>query len=462
MDSDDIDDDDHPWSCRVSYKNTIITMAWGFLFIFAAFNTTQTIVSTALQRFHGTVTGLTYDLGSASLMIIYVTTCPSLLLVPDLVHRYGAVWGLVVGGVTYAVYIASLAYAWEPAVAAASCAVGFGQALIWVSQGVVLTSNSDEATRGRDAGCFWGIYSCSGIVGPAVGYLIYRGTAVHGFFLFAAVCTLVGTFIFRSLLRPEYRPLLLWPGPTDENRAAVEEPLVPLSGKHHHTPRLGGEGGGAQRAAAAAATTNWTRDKTAVLLKLTPFMFFVGSSDAFVMSTFPLIFAPARDQEAAVFLVFFGWGLAETLGGLGLSRFSDTIGRRALVYLGASMYLIALALSWLLIENPGGDGNISALRSRLGPVWCHVSWLSFVAGALFGLSDALSNTQAFALIGDHFADATLSVDAYAAYQLFQAIGMAAGFALSVITATSTRQDRHLIFGAQLATIVASVAGIALL
>lgn len=51
--------------------------------------------------------------------------------------------------------------------------------------------------------------------------------------------------------------------------------------------------------------------------------------------SFPLIFAPSSEQEGAVFLVFLAWGFAETIGALFLSKFSDTIGRRALVYVGA-------------------------------------------------------------------------------------------------------------------------------
>ena len=57
-------------SCR------IVIMGWGFLFVFMAFNTTQTILSTVLQHYVGSVSHVEYDLGMASLMIMYVTTCP--------------------------------------------------------------------------------------------------------------------------------------------------------------------------------------------------------------------------------------------------------------------------------------------------------------------------------------------------------------------------------------------------
>ena len=166
----------------------------------------------------------------ASLMVIYISTCPALFAVPFVIRRCGAVGTMMIGGLCYAVYIISLIYVYEPTVLLASVVVGFGQAAIWVSQGVVLTQSSDDRHRGEDAGLFWGIYSASGIVGPAfgaffaarakhalrlarkekesgknsrsfAGYVVYKGMNVRGFFLFASVCTLIGVFVFHYLHR---------------------------------------------------------------------------------------------------------------------------------------------------------------------------------------------------------------------------------------------------------------------
>ena len=85
-------------SCR------IVIMGWGFLFVFMAFNTTQTILSTVLQHYVGSVSHVEYDLGMASLMIMYVTTCPSLYLIPAVIRNLGAVVTMMLGGLCYAVY----------------------------------------------------------------------------------------------------------------------------------------------------------------------------------------------------------------------------------------------------------------------------------------------------------------------------------------------------------------------
>lgn len=198
-----------------------------------------------------------------------------------------------------------------------------------------------------------------------------------------------------------------------------------------------------------------------MLARLAPFMFFIGSSDGFINGAFPIIFAPTASQEGAVFLVFLGWGLMETFGALILSRFSDTVGRQKMIILAVSFYIGAIVICYLLISVPKGDGDQTELQKYLGPVWFDVSWLAFVGGALFGLSDALNNTQAFALLGDHFATPPLNVDAFAAFQLLQAVGMAFGFGIPLLVSTEWK-NRWMIFGIQAATLVASVAGIATL
>ena len=87
-----------------------------------------------------------------------------------------------------------------------------------------------------------------------------------------------------------------------------------------------------------------------------------------------------------------------------------------------------------------------------------MSWLAFVAGALFGLADSLNNTTAFAIVGDHFSEAPLDVDAYAAYQFLQAAGMTFGYGLPLFFATDWAH-RWTIFGVQFFTLLCSALGV---
>ena len=499
-----------------SKKNkSIVLMAIGFFFTFAAFNTTQTILSTVLEKYHGSVSGLTYDLGSVSLMVIYVSTCASLRYVPRFVEKRGPVATLTAAGLCYALYITSLIFMWEPLVFLASVIVGFGQAAIWVAQGVVLTASSREDQRGADAGHFWGIYSCSGILGPAVGFFVYEGVDTRGFFLFALGCTLVGANVFRALdsfsegkayyeptwllsppePRKDYFPSEKLPltgfgdlefegssdAPSEEDEEEDEEEddddandsdefddddqstnccqswwekifcCLPFERRTRTRTR--------RRRCHCCSGNNkkkWTSEKRSRLLKMFPLMFFVGISDAFVNATFPLMFARKEKQEAAVFLVFVGWGAAETFGAVFFSRLSDRLGRKFLLFASALIYALALGVCALIVANPDGKDLGKTFTAFLDtPKLANVSWLAFFAGAAFGLADSLNNTQVFALLGDFFPEPSLSLDAYTAFQMLQSMGLAAGFALSLLTPLDWI-DLWYHIAIQLATLLASV------
>lgn len=59
------------------------------------------------------------------------------------------------------VYIASLIKIIPAVVYAASVVIGIGAALLWVAQGAFLTKCSDDETRGRNSGLFWGMFQLS-------------------------------------------------------------------------------------------------------------------------------------------------------------------------------------------------------------------------------------------------------------------------------------------------------------
>jgi len=444
-------------------------MSVGFLGVFMAFNTTQMVLSTALQHFHGSVSHMTYDLGSASLMTMYLSTMPSLWFIPRIIRRRGPVPVMIIGGLCYVFYITSLIWPWEPAVYLTSCLVGFGQAAIWVSQGVVLSSNSDEEQRGSDAGLFWGIYSASGITGPLIGFFVYQGASDTGFFLFSTMCASVGTAVFLRLLPTKtgggayYSSAVPVQQETflhDDEFLTERKPLVsPPKKKNTFSDDEEQDNTVLFSIIETYFPSGWTCDRVVILFKLLPFMFFVGISDAFINASFPLMFAQRNDQEAAVFLVFLGWGIMETFGALAFSRFSDTMGRNFLLCISAVIYLIGYTACILILF---ADGISDSLPSEIALVLrfdvYRVSWLAFIAGACFGLADTLNNTQAFAILGDHFPEARFSVDVYAIYQFLQALGMAIGFALSLLTPVSWLNSSILI-GVQLISLTASLLGI---
>eukprot|EP00617_Octactis_speculum_P004723 CAMPEP_0185781558 /NCGR_PEP_ID=MMETSP1174-20130828/102857_1 /TAXON_ID=35687 /ORGANISM="Dictyocha speculum, Strain CCMP1381" /LENGTH=151 /DNA_ID=CAMNT_0028471583 /DNA_START=199 /DNA_END=650 /DNA_ORIENTATION=+ len=114
-------------------------MGAGFLVLFAAYNTVQATDSTVLDDYTGDFTGITYDLGTVSLCILYATVCPSLLFAPMVIHRLGEGPTMVIGALLYTVYMVSLVHVYEIVVWVSSILVGFGAAILWVAQGVLIT-----------------------------------------------------------------------------------------------------------------------------------------------------------------------------------------------------------------------------------------------------------------------------------------------------------------------------------
>lgn len=112
------------------------------------------------------------------------------------------------------VYIASLVKIIVPLVYATSVVIGFGAAILWVAQGAFLTKCSDESTRGRNSGIFWGIFqlsgtsgynvrsNCSGIIGNFSAYFILDFNEPPSvLFLVLTVCGICGVIVL-LILRP--------------------------------------------------------------------------------------------------------------------------------------------------------------------------------------------------------------------------------------------------------------------
>ena len=76
--------------------------------------------------------------------------------------------------------------------------VGFGAALLWVSQGEYVSSCASEETKGFYFGHFWALYMSAQIFGNLIGALLIRQTSGIWFFLIMGIIMMfpVVGFIF--------------------------------------------------------------------------------------------------------------------------------------------------------------------------------------------------------------------------------------------------------------------------
>jgi len=74
-----------------------------------------------------------------SLALLYAAFSTSLFVVPRLIDRFGARRTIFIGSSTYVIFICTLIHVISPVFLAASAVNGVGGALLWTSQGNLLT-----------------------------------------------------------------------------------------------------------------------------------------------------------------------------------------------------------------------------------------------------------------------------------------------------------------------------------
>jgi len=346
----------------------VIVMGLGFMMLFTAYNTTQNFATKLLgDEGFG-------NLGFYSLALLYIVVSVSVFFSPVIVPKTGERLAMWMGAICYIVYIASLVKIIPSVVYAASTVVGFGASILWVAQGAFLTKCSEESTRGRNSGIFWGLFQISGIVGNLGAYGILENNEPPSFlFIILSGCGGVGVLIL-LFLRPIVADL-------EENR--VRSPWWLFKQSFNMFGR---------------------RD---IILMLV-LMFFSGFELSYFSGEFPLLMDPKL--IGVVMTVF---GAAEVIGGVVFGKLSDIVGRKAMVVTGLVVYCAALVLSWM------GKFHSSEYNYYL--------W--FIAAACLGLGDSLFNTQLYASLGTLFPEHEM-VAAFTIFQLLQNLGSAAGFIIS--------------------------------
>eukprot|EP01050_Picozoa_sp_SAG11_P010688 SAG11_NODE_1085_length_5939_cov_9.908390_9_plen_371_part_00 len=151
----------------------VLTMAVGYLFLFTAFQTTQILASALLG-----------NLGSISVTVLYIVFVAAGFCAPAIARalaevNFGGVpagpkLGLFCGGLTYCLFMASLVYMIAPMVLLASGIIGFGAAVLWTSQGMMISQCTNDANKATYGALFWGIFNLCVIPGNVVSHFLLK------------------------------------------------------------------------------------------------------------------------------------------------------------------------------------------------------------------------------------------------------------------------------------------------
>jgi hypothetical protein len=148
----------------------VLTMSIAFLCLFSPFQTTQTLAGPLLG-----------NLGLFSYGTLYCFFVFGGFVAPAIARGIGPMKGLVFGGATYVLFMASFTCMISPVVLACSALVGLGASVLWCSQGLVITRCTNESNKGAYSSLFWGIFNLAFVLGGLIGHFMLLEQRVPGY-----------------------------------------------------------------------------------------------------------------------------------------------------------------------------------------------------------------------------------------------------------------------------------------
>ncbi|KAL7720006.1 UNC93-like protein MFSD11 [Entamoeba marina] len=337
---------DTPKNWKWKTMNIILT-GIGFLVVFTSFNTTENYITSMYGHY-----------GMISLAIIYISFACFGLFVPLILRRIGEKWSLLIGGIVFVPFIFINVFLKNNLLLLFSIFIGFGQALVWCSQGSLMTRCSKVEKRGRNSGIFFFVYQLNQIIGNCIAMiLIHFNIEFKLLFLILTITCLIGILPF-CFIRMDILPQIEKVSILSDLRS-IRKVLISRN-----------------------------------MLLLIPLFIYSGMSQSFIYGEVTMMFG-VNELSKAMFV----FGVVNTLTSIIVGKVSDIVGKIPILILSAitiTLGLIAINLHFFL--NP----NTKALL--------------FTAVICIGLSDAGFNTQIDILLGRYF-----SFEADAAFAGFLSI-----------------------------------------
>lgn len=379
----------------------VIGVGLAFMLTFMAFQTMGNIETTILKNVQDddpSFTGTGYN----SLAIIYAVLSIFNWISPSAISIFGPKFAMLIGSVTYLLFIMSFLWPNTWFLYIASAIIGAGAALIWTGQGTYLTLNSTKATISRNSGIFWAMLQCSMLFGNLFVYIKFDGQDhiekdVRNFVIWVlSGLAMAGVVVFVLLPNP---PKL------SEDAVQTEEPIPgPLqvfkdAMKLFVTPRM---------------------------LMLSLAFFYSGIELGFysgVYSTAVGATLNLSDSKKLVGLSGVFIGIGEVLGGLCfgiLGKKTTKWGRDPIVIAGFVIHILAFFGIFINLPNqsPIHDTNDEAFITSS-------TELAMACSFLLGFGDACYNTQFYSIIGSLYSNN--SACAFGIFKFVQSVAAAAAF-----------------------------------
>ncbi|XP_063967448.1 protein unc-93 homolog A-like isoform X4 [Lytechinus pictus] len=324
-------------------------------------------VFTAFQALSNLQSSINCDegLGLASLSVIYGTLIVSAMFVPSVMIRHlGLKWTLVVSQVTYALYTAANFYPSWATLIPASVILGLGAAPLWTAKSTYLTTTAGVYSKLTETGDDNGTY-CD----PPETSLTYTLLSIY---LVSGIIAVIIVVVFVDNL--------------GASKKIKDQGTLDLF----------------------FATARLMKDKK--MIAIIPLTIFSGLEQAFIAGDFTKSYVTCSLGVGWVGYVMICYGLADAICSVLIGRLVKYTGQIPFFCLGA-LINVSLIVA-LFVWEPFSDQL---------PVF-------FVIAALWGVGDAIWQTQLNSLYGILFRDQ--QEQAFSNYRLWESVGFTMAFAYS--------------------------------
>lgn len=383
----------------------VLLLGLAYMLVFTSFQTQGNMQQVVIDSIHKEDPSFKGS-GYISLAVIYAVFATMNWFTPSVLSFIGPKITMIIGAVTYSMFIASFLVPKTWLLYLVSVIVGAGAALIWTGQGNYLTLMSTEKTMSRNSGIFWAMLQSSMVFGNIFVYFQFRGQTIideHTRYVVFGALTAVS---FLGLL-----VLVLLPKP--------------------------GQGSGREDIASTPTeelvkSLKLFRTKEMMLLSVTflytglELSFFSGVYSACLSFTqrFP-------DPKMLVGLSGIFIGCGEIIGGATFGIFgSKTIkfGRDPIILLGFLVHIVCFYLIFLNVPSAAPLGD--TYDPTYFPSGDPSAVLALLCSFMLGLGDACFNTQIYSILGSVYSDN--SGPAFALFKFTQSLSAACCFFYSSV------------------------------
>jgi len=391
---------------KINNVKNIVALCLSFFLLFSSYSALQNISGVVIPEEDGINWGL-LSIGS-----IYICLTVSSLIAPAIISRTSEKWGMVLGSVSYSMFMASYFYPTPWLLMPTACILGVGASILWTGQGAYLTrialiesrqsGKSLEKTVSLYNSAFWGTFTTTQIVGNGIGTLIFHmmhTTPETGRTILFAVYTgfaVSGTCLF-----------VLLTSDTTLKKTVNESVVKGDDTANAKAPRV-----------IDAIVTNIKLIGDWRVGLLIPLLIYSGLQSQFAWSfiTTVMIGEVKRVNE---FLVYYG--LCDVVSSVTFGKIGTKV-RYNLIYLSVAFVIQGAVVVYLSYEGyPGIHYNYSN-----GYQCLNNCWLWYLTVVLFGVGDGIVNTQIANTISTLY-DEQLATHVYSQLKLWQSMAVALMF-----------------------------------